>query len=225
MASWGQDGEPVALKVLNLGALCKSERAMAKALTEVAALRTIPTHEYVVELHSLTCAPDELAMIVDTCDDDLLSLLEVHGGRLSENEAKALFRQAVDAVSHLHAHSWAHRDIKPENMLLDRRGRLKIADFGLAKLLGRASPDSALTGPGYVIGTPHYMAPEQMERPLEVDHRADIYSLGAVLYCLVAGRPPFLPGSVSSLLDAARSGRFEPLAECAPHVAPAIAPP
>src|SRR5207249_9709568 len=83
-----------------------------------------------------------------------------------------------------------HRDIKPENILLDRRGKVKIADFGLAKLLGLAPADLRLTGPQQVMGTPHYMAPEQVERPLEVDHRADIYSLGVVFYEMLTGQLP-----------------------------------
>jgi hypothetical protein len=93
-----------------------------------------------------------------------------------------------------------HRDIKPANILLDRRGRVKVADFGLAKLVeagtepAPADPgspaDAALTQPGKVMGTPSYMAPEQTDRPDEVDHRADIYSLGVVLYELLTGELP-----------------------------------
>lgn len=83
-----------------------------------------------------------------------------------------------------------HRDIKPENVLLDSRGRVKIADFGLAKLLGLSPIEITLTATHQVMGTFHYMAPEQLERPLEVDHRADIYSLGVVFYELLTGELP-----------------------------------
>jgi serine/threonine protein kinase len=81
-----------------------------------------------------------------------------------------------------------HRDIKPENVLVDRKGRVKVADFGLAKILNRQ--DLRLTGEGQVMGTLHYMAPEQVEHPLEVDHRADIFSLGVVLYEMLTGELP-----------------------------------
>jgi hypothetical protein len=107
-------------------------------------------------------------------------------------------------LQYAHDEGVVHRDIKPENILLDRKGRVKIADFGLAKLLGRAPADARLTAPQQVMGTPHYMAPEQVERPLEVDHRADIYSLGVVFYELLTGELPlgrFAPPSQKVQLD------------------------
>jgi hypothetical protein len=97
-----------------------------------------------------------------------------------------------------------HRDIKPENILLDRGGRVKIADFGLAKLVERTSANWSLTEAGDVMGTPMYMAPEQRERPLAVDHRADIYSLGVVFYELLTNELPigrFAPPSEKVQVD------------------------
>ena len=102
-----------------------------------------------------------------------------------------------------------HRDIKPENILLDRKGRVKIADFGLVKLMSRGEQPvgraaCTLTGSQQVMGTPHYMAPEQMERPQTVDHRADIYSLGVVFYEMLTGELPlgrFAPPSRKVSVD------------------------
>src|SRR5262249_20941715 len=82
-----------------------------------------------------------------------------------------------------------HRDIKPENILLDKKGRVKIADFGIAKILGR-EPGMTMTPTENAIGTPHYMSPEQLEKPQTVDHRADIFSLGVVLYEMLTGELP-----------------------------------
>src|SRR6185369_15809844 len=89
-----------------------------------------------------------------------------------------------------HERGIVHRDIKPENILLDKQGRVKIADFGIAKILGAQAAGAALTGVKDVIGTPHYMAPEQVEKPATVDHRADIYSLGVVFYEMLTGELP-----------------------------------
>ena len=134
--------------------------------------------------------------------------------RVSSREALAIVPQICDALQFAHDHGIVHRDIKPENILLDRRGRVKVADFGLAKLVGTeaagtltrpsatlshpmgegrgegGSPPPALTDAGKVMGTPQYMAPEQMNAPGEVDHRADIYALGVVFYQMLTGELP-----------------------------------
>ncbi len=105
-------------------------------------------------------------------------------------DAIELVSTICKALQYAHGKGVVHRDIKPENILVDKRGRVKIADFGLAKLLRRAPVEVALTSANQVMGTMHYMAPEQLERPLDVDHRADIYSLGVVLYELMTGDLP-----------------------------------
>src|SRR5206468_10050292 len=110
--------------------------------------------------------------------------------QLRPAQALEVVPQICDALQYAHEEGIIHRDIKPENILLDRKGRVKIADFGLAKLLGRDTGDFTLTGSRQVMGTLYYMAPEQVERPLEVDHRADIYSLGVVFYEMLTGQLP-----------------------------------
>ena len=110
-------------------------------------------------------------------------------GKLSPREALQIVPQICEALQFAHDEGIVHRDIKPENILLDKRGRVKIADFGIAKMLGHA-PEVAITETGGAIGTPHYMAPEQMEKPTTVDHRADIFSLGVVFYEMLTGELP-----------------------------------
>lgn len=114
----------------------------------------------------------------------------VRSGRLSPREALEIVPQICDALQFAHDEGVVHRDIKPENILVDRKGRVKIADFGLAKLLGHDADAWKLTGAKDVMGTPNYMAPEQIEQPQAVDHRADIYSLGVVFYELLTGELP-----------------------------------
>ena len=119
-------------------------------------------------------------------------------------EALAIVPQICDALQYAHNHGVVHRDIKPENMLLDKEGRVKIADFGLASSSAARPEDFTLTGAGQVMGTPQYMAPEQIEHPLEVDHRADIYSLGVVFYQMLTGELPigrFAPPSQKVQID------------------------
>jgi serine/threonine protein kinase/TM2 domain-containing membrane protein YozV len=108
---------------------------------------------------------------------------------LEPRQALDLVAQICTALQFAHDEKIVHRDIKPENILITKKGQVKIADFGLAKLLG-APPDTALTASQMVMGTFNYMAPEQREKPLEVDHRADIYSLGVVFYEMLTGEVP-----------------------------------
>jgi hypothetical protein len=123
----------------------------------------------------------------------------IQAARLKAEEALAIVPQICEALQYAHDEGVVHRDIKPENILIDKRGRVKIADFGLAKIVGQssvASPgspptrDFTLTGTHQVMGTLHYMAPEQIEKPQTVDHRADIYSLGVVFYEMLTGELP-----------------------------------
>jgi eukaryotic-like serine/threonine-protein kinase len=111
------------------------------------------------------------------------------GQKMKAAEALAIVPAICDALQYAHSQGIVHRDIKPENILLDKQGRVKIADFGIAKIIG-AERKEALTGEAQAIGTPHYMAPEQVEKPAEVDHRADIYSLGVVFYEMLTGELP-----------------------------------
>lgn len=136
---------------------------------------------------------------------DGLTLSEVlRSGKLSPQEALAIVPQICEALQYAHDNGVVHRDIKPANILVDKRGRVKIADFGLAKLLGQAPQDISLTSTGQVMGTPHYMAPEQVEHPEEVDHRVDIYALGVVFYQMLTGELPigrFAPPSKKVSID------------------------
>ncbi|HAB18089.1 MAG TPA: serine/threonine-protein kinase [Verrucomicrobiota bacterium] len=146
-------------------------------------------HPNIVSVHEFGQAGSLHFFIMEFVDGANLRQLE-RAGRLSSREALQLIPQICDALQYAHDEGVVHRDIKPENVLVDRKGRVKIADFGLAKILDVNPDSSRLTVEGQVMGTPHYMAPEQIERPLAVDHRADIYSLGVVLYEMLTGDLP-----------------------------------
>ena len=122
---------------------------------------------------------------------DGASLRQLIGaGDLQQDQSLAIVSQICEALQFAHDEDVVHRDIKPENVLVDSRGRVKIADFGLAKLIARSREEFTLTGTHQVMGTPRYMAPEQMEGSHLVDHRADIYSLGVVFYEMLTGQVP-----------------------------------
>ena len=128
----------------------------------------------------------------------------IRARQITDRDALAIVAQICEALQFAHDEGVVHRDIKPENILIDKRGRVKIADFGLAKLLGRSFEVPTLTGTHQVMGTPVYMAPEQMEGTRGVDHRADIFSLGVVFYELLTGELPlgrFAPPSQKYQLD------------------------
>jgi hypothetical protein len=120
------------------------------------------------------------------------------GGPPPVEETLRLMRGIIDAVGHAHQRGVVHRDLKPENVLIDAEGRPRITDFGLAKL--RDGECANLTAPGQVLGTPAYVAPEQVGSGHPVGPAADVYALGGILYFLLTGKPPFFGPSVAAVL-------------------------
>ena len=114
----------------------------------------------------------------------------MQAGRFSPEQALAVVPEICDALQAAHSEGVLHRDIKPENILLDREGRVKIVDFGIARLMSDSERNFTLTMTGHALGSTAYMAPEQHEQPHKVDHRADIYSLGVVIYEMLTGELP-----------------------------------
>lgn len=127
-------------------------------------------------------------LLMDFVDGaDLRALLT--GGPMPPDEIEPIVRQLCEAVQYAHDEGIVHRDLKPENVLLDGEGRARIADFGLATIAGDNSGSVSLTATGTALGTPHYMAPEQI-RGERADRRADVYALGVVLYEMLTGELP-----------------------------------
>ena len=165
-------------------------------------------HPHIVGVHGFGQAGGFCFLLMEFVDGANLRQA-LRSGRFTPQQALALIPPICEALQAAHAQGVLHRDIKPENLLLDAEGRVKIADFGIAKLLegpgASAGEAYTLTRTGARIGTPHYMAPEQVETPDQVDHRADIYSLGVVFYELLTGELPlgrFPAPSIKAGLDA-----------------------
>lgn len=191
----------VALKILPAGVL--NEASSAERFTREARALARLSHPNIVTVYDFGQAGDFYYFLMEFIEGVNLRQL-LADQKLAPKAALAIVPQICEALQYAHGQGVVHRDIKPENILLDATGRVKIADFGLAKLLG-TNPDALrLTQPREVIGTPHYMAPEQVEHPQEVDHRADIFSLGVVFYELLTGELPlgkFVPPSQKVQID------------------------
>ncbi len=233
------------LELLGRGGMGVVYKARQKALDRLVALKILPpalgddpafadrftrearalaqlNHPGIVTLYEFGRTDDGLFFILMEFVDGVNLRQLLAGGRVASREALAIVPELCDALQYAHDRGIVHRDIKPENILLDRRGRVKIADFGLAKLVGESGTGvppvnetngksaggtpvpQGLTEAGKVMGTPSYMAPEQTSSPAEVDHRADIYALGVVFYQMLTGELPaekIAPPSRKVVLD------------------------
>ena len=161
------------------------------------------SHPHIVAVYDYGQIDDLCYIIMEFVDGTNLRQA-VRTKTLASDEALAIVPQICEALQFAHDEGVVHRDIKPENILIDKRGRVKIADFGLAKLIGPDAIDHSLTAAHQVMGTLQYMAPEQMKGTKGVDHRADIYSLGVVFYELLTGELPmgrFAPPSTKVHID------------------------
>ncbi len=133
---------------------------------------------------------------------------------LTPTQVLKIIPQICDALQHAHDRGITHRDIKPANILLDAAGEVKVADFGLAQIIGSTLAEDGMTGltqTGTTLGTPHYMAPEQWAQPPQVDHRADIYALGVVFYEMLTGERPAGVFAPPSRKNAQVSQAFDPV--------------
>jgi serine/threonine protein kinase len=177
----------VALKVLAPD-LANDPAFAERFLREAQALAKL-NHANVVAVHDFGERQGRYFLLMEFVDGTPLRVL-LENRQLDPTEALRLVPDICAGLQYAHEQGIVHRDIKPENILVDANGRVKIADFGLVRLIDVDEGDWRLTRASQVMGTPQYMAPEQMSRPREVDHRADIYSLGVVLYEMLTTELP-----------------------------------
>ena len=190
----------IALKILpeEIG----GDTAFSEQFTREAKALAKLNHPNIVSIHEFGLRKELHYIIMEYVDGTNLRTVMEHG-LINPKEALAIVPPICDALQYAHDRGIVHRDIKPENILLSREGTVKVADFGLAKLVPgqqtgspgtshEPSPplETILTRDGKIMGTPAYMAPEQLETPSEVDHRADIYALGVVFYQMRTGKLP-----------------------------------
>ena len=179
-------GRPVAVRVLR--DRFASDAAFAERFRREARSAASLHHPNIVQVFD--CAPEDAGpayIVMELIDGPSLRDLLDTTGPLPEARAASLVMQAARGLGHAHAHGVVHRDVKPENMLLDAHGTLRVADFGIARLIDSGD---TLTEVGSVVGTARYLSPEQA-RGERVTPASDVYALGVVLYELLTGRTPF----------------------------------
>jgi len=177
----------VALKILSTE-LAQDSGFVSRFQREARALATLQ-HPNIVAVHDAGRAGPYLFLLMEYVDGMNLRTF-MRENNPGSSQTLEIVREVCGALQFAHDAGVVHRDIKPENILLSAAGTVKIADFGLAKMLDRGSQESALTRSSQIMGTPQYMAPEQYETPSQIDHRVDLYSLGVVLYELLTGELP-----------------------------------
>ncbi len=215
-------GRPVAVKALDLKITPSStlaERFLREAQT-VARLE----HPNIVPIYKVGGQGSVLYIIMRFVDGPSLRALLEKPKRLALAEAARIARQVADALAYAHERGVVHRDIKPDNILLDQAGHALVTDFGIAKAAEAAKSAAAgpLTTEGMVLGTPQYMSPEQAAGE-RLDGRSDIYSLGIVLYHMLAGKPPFDGESAQEILAKQLTADPTPIAERRRDVPAALA--
>ena len=188
-------GRPVALKLLHpeLAAAIGAERFL-REIQVVARLR----HPHIVPLYDSGEAAGQLYYVMPYVKGETVRQRIVRTGRFAPDEAVRLVREIADALEYAHAEGVVHRDIKPDNIMLDERHAI-VMDFGIARAL-TDDRDLPLTGTGLLVGTPAYMSPEQVSGEMNIDGRSDIYSLGCVLFEMLAGKPPFSGPSAHAVM-------------------------
>ncbi len=179
-------------------------------------------HPHILPLHDSGEADGFLYYVMPYEEGQSLRQRLAKEGELPVTEAVRLLRVVVDALAHAHQHGVVHRDIKPDNVMLSGRHAL-VTDFGIAQAVSEATGRQELTTAGVALGAPVYMAPEQAVADPHIDHRVDIYAVGALAYELLAGRPPFTGTTPQMVLSAHVTEAPESITKYRESVPPALA--
>jgi serine/threonine protein kinase len=190
----------VALKLIPREALDSPSR-VRRFFTEARALARL-RHPHIVGVHGIgRMADGRYFLVMDLVEGGTTLAALIKAGTVSFEHAASLVATVAEAIDHAHARGVIHRDLKPSNVLLDAEGSPHVTDFGLAKVFDAADPDNPPTTADQVLGTPHYMSPEQADPARgPITPRTDIYALGGLLYSLLTGRPPIQGDSLTALL-------------------------
>jgi len=206
LAEHPEIGRKVAVKVLHAD-YARDQQVLGRFLNEARAANAI-RHPNIIEiLDSGVLADQTPYLVMELLEGESLAARIKRIGRLSVADACDFTYQTASALSAAHAKGIVHRDLKPDNLFIvpdpheEGRERIKVLDFGIAKLQQHSPGDSVKTRTGTLMGTPIYMSPEQCRGVRTVDHRTDVYSLGVIFYEMVIGAPPFLSEGFGDLVN------------------------
>jgi len=201
-------GQRVAVKFV-LPAMASDSTIVERFLNEARAAARIES-DHVAQVLDVGLVDDALPyMVLELLDGDDLEVVLEKRGPLPVAEVADHLLQAIEALAHAHVLGIVHRDLKPANLFLARRrdgtARVKVLDFGIAKMMAQSAGASNITKTSAVFGSPLYMSPEQLRDSKNVDHRCDIWALGVIAYELLTGHPPFMGDNPVALFAAIQS--------------------
>jgi eukaryotic-like serine/threonine-protein kinase len=207
--------ETVAIKTLPGDVMQRSPEDLERFKREIRLARKI-THRNVLRTYDYGEAEGVYFISMEFVRGYTLSELldEAKARQIAPRVAMGIARQICRGLQAAHEQGIIHRDIKPQNVLIDAKGEIKLMDFGIARV---AESAEAMTQAGLIVGTPHYMSPEQVQGK-QLDPRSDVYSMGVLLYEMVAGRRPFESSSLTGVLTAHITEKPRPPIELRPEI-------
>ncbi len=208
----GETGQVAAIKELP-ASLAREEGFVLRFNREIEAMRKLDNPHIVKLFEAGTDTDETYFYAMEYIEGETLTVRLRRERRISWQETIRLGIQMCAGLKHAHDSGVVHRDLKPSNLLLDKDGNLKLTDFGVAQVFAA----DRLTMTGAVIGTAEFMPPEQVEGR-RTDRRSDLYALGAVLYTMLVGQPPFCGGTAAEIMQKQRFGRFDPPRNYVPEI-------
>jgi serine/threonine protein kinase len=182
-------------------------------------------HRYITRFFEFINTDTNAVLVMEYVEGTPVDVLLAERGALPAPEAVAIAQNMLEALVYAHGKGIVHRDIKPANLIREKNGGMvKVTDFGIAKIKeGGSSPgQTVLTKSGFLLGTPHYMSPEQIREPKDAGAKSDVYSAGVVMYEMVAGQLPFNSRSLPKLIDAIYRGDKQGITALKPDIDPEL---
>jgi eukaryotic-like serine/threonine-protein kinase len=200
------EGFTVVLKVMS-DELAGEVTARKRFVKEAQILEKL-RHRYITRFYEFINEEQSAVLVMEFVEGLPVDILLSEKGALPIPEAVGIAQCMLEALVYAHGKGIVHRDIKPANLIWEKPGSVKVTDFGIAKIKegGAASGQTILTKSGFLLGTPHYMSPEQIREPKDAGAKSDVYSAGVVLYEMLTGSLPFNSRSLPKLIDAIYRG-------------------